>query len=65
MLLKSKKEEIIILTKVDMIEDQKLVAKKVKEFDKLGKSVFVLSLFDDKMIKDFTDRLTKVLKANL
>lgn len=61
----SAKEEIIILTKVDMIEDQKLVAKKVKEFEKLGNPVFVLSLFDDKMIKDFTDKLTKVLKGNL
>lgn len=57
----SKKEEIIILTKVDVVEDPKLITKKVKEFEKLGKQVFVLSLFDDKAVKEFTKELTKIL----
>lgn len=58
----SSKKEIIILTKSDVVEDQKIVAKKVSEFEKLGKKVFVLSLFDDKMVKKFSDELTKILK---
>jgi GTPase involved in cell partitioning and DNA repair len=58
----SEKEEIIILTKADFIEDQKIIAKKVAEFKKLGEKVFVLSLFDDKMVKKFRDELVKILK---
>lgn len=58
----SSKEEIIILTKADVIEDQKIIAKTVKAFEKLDKKVFVLSLFDDKMIKKFNDALIKILK---
>lgn len=58
----SKKDEIIILTKVDTIEDLKIVEKAKKSFEKLNKRVFVLSLFDDKMVKEFTDELTKILK---
>lgn len=60
----SEKEEIIILTKSDAVEDKKLIAKKVAEFKKLkrGKKVFVLSLFDDKLVKTFSDELIKILK---
>ncbi|MDQ3075591.1 MAG: GTPase ObgE [bacterium] len=58
----AKKEEIIILTKVDVLEDTKAVAKKVKEFEKLGNKVFVLSLYDDKVVKEFTKELSKILK---
>lgn len=58
----SEKDEIIILTKADFVEDQKIIDKKVAEFKKLGKKVFVLSLFDDKMVKKFRDELVKILK---
>lgn len=58
----SKKDEIIILTKSDEAKDKKEIEKKLAEFKKLKKPVFVLSLFDDKMIKDFTKELTKILK---
>jgi GTP-binding protein len=58
----SEKEEIIILTKTDVIEDQKFVAKKVAEFKKITKNVFTLSLFDDKAVKKFSDSLIKILK---
>lgn len=58
----SKKDEIIILTKVDIIEDKKIAEKAKKAFEKLDKKVFVLSLFDDKMVKEFIDELTKILK---
>jgi GTP-binding protein len=57
----SEKEEIIVLTKTDVVSDPKLVAKVEKEFKKIAKKVFVLSLFDDKMVKKFSDDLAKIL----
>ena len=59
----SVKEEIIILTKTDIVYDPKIIAKKVSDFKKIGKNVFTLSLFDDKMVKKFQDALVKILKS--
>jgi GTP-binding protein len=56
------KEEVIILTKTDVVENSKFIAKKVKEFKKVSKKVFTLSLYDDKMVKKFRDELVKILK---
>ncbi len=66
----SKKEEIIILTKSDVImEDPSaslraidFINRKKKEFEKLGEKVFVLSLYDDNSVKKFRDELVKILK---
>jgi GTPase len=67
----SKKEEIIILTKSDVIGDvysndpvgrEKFIVKKVKEFEKVSKKVFILSLYDDKSVKKLRDELVKILK---
>ena len=63
----SKKEEIIILTKVDVLSQQReplrqFIDKEKKKFKKLGKKVFILSLFDDKMVKKLRDELVKILK---
>ncbi len=58
------KKEIIILTKSDLIEDPKIITKKIKEFEKINKNVFTISLFDDKMIKEFSDGLAKILKKD-
>lgn len=63
----SVKDEIIILTKSDVIPQQgesllKFIEKEKKKFEKLGKKVFVLSLFDDKIVKKFSDDLVKILK---
>ncbi len=58
----SDKDEIIILTKSDVVDDKKIVDKAVKAFEKLDKKVFVLSLYDDKMVKKFSDELIKILK---
>ena len=63
----SQKEEIIILTKVDVISLQglpllKFINKEKKKFEKLSKKVFTLSLFDDKMVKKFSDELVKILR---
>lgn len=56
------KEEIIILTKSDMVEDQKKIDKAKKDFEKLGVPVFVISLFDDEAVKKFMDGLVKLLR---
>ncbi len=60
----SEKEEIIILTKSDVVDDPKIIAKKLAEFKKIkrGQKVFTLSLFDDKLVKNFSDDLIKILK---
>lgn len=58
----SKKEEIIVLTKTDIVEDNKIIEKKKKEFEKISKKVFVLSLYDDASVKNFRDELIKILK---
>ena len=58
----SEKEEIIVLTKTDVIEDSKLIMKVVKEFEKLDLKVFTLTLYDDKIVKKFRDELIKILK---
>ncbi len=57
----SDKQEIIILTKTDLVENQKAIAKAVKDFEKLNKKVILLSLYDDKSIKNLRDELVKIL----
>ena len=52
----------IILTKTDTAEDTKIITKKVKDFEKLGEKVFVLSLYDDKSVKKLRDELVKIFK---
>ncbi len=60
------KDEIILLTKTDVLpEDEraKIVAKKVKEFQKVAKKVYTVTLYDDASVKAFADELLKFLKA--
>ncbi len=56
------KEEVIILTKTDLIDDTKKIEKIKKEFLKLKKPVFTLSLYNDESIKDLMDELIKLLR---
>ena len=56
-----KKEEIILLTKTDIV-DQAVIDTTVKKFKKLGKPTFAVTLFDDESVKDFQDQLVKYLK---
>ena len=58
----SSKEEIIILTKSDVEEDQKVIVKRLKEFSKISRHVFTISLFDDKSVKKLRDGFVKILK---
>lgn len=59
----SNKDEIIVLTKTDIVADKKLIDKEVKKFEKLGKKVLVLSLYDDASIKNLNDAFAQVLAA--
>ena len=67
------KEEVIILTKTDVVEDpvkkqslhgasSKKIEKIKKEFLKLKRPVFTLSLYDDDSVKSLTDELVKLLR---
>ncbi len=60
------KEEIILLTKTDVLpedEKEKIIAKRIKEFEKLGGKVYAISLFDDVSIKEFSDELVKYFRS--
>lgn len=58
----SEKEEIIILTKTDTTEPEVVEATK-KKFEKLGKPVYTITLFDDKTVKYISDELIRILRA--
>lgn len=55
------KDEIILLTKTD-VTDEATVASTKKKFEKLGKPVFAVTLFDGGAVKEFRDELVKILK---
>ena len=57
------KDELIILTKTD-VTDEETIKKIIKEFKKLKKPIFTISLYDDASIKTFSDLLIKILKSH-
>ncbi len=56
------KDEVILLTKTDTVEDPKIIAKKVKEFEKLGKTVLTVTLYDTASVKALEKELAGMLK---
>ena len=56
------KDEIILLTKTDILDDKKVITEKIKEFKKIGNPVLVVSLFDDESIKKMGDELVLLLQ---
>lgn len=56
------KDEIIVLTKTDMVDDATLEAA-TKKLAKLKKPVFAITILDDKVMKEFGDALVKLLRA--
>jgi GTP-binding protein len=58
----SEKDEIIILTKTDTV-DAKEIKKRMTEFKKLKKPVFVVTILDDESVKELRDNLVKILRA--
>jgi len=57
----TKKPEVVVLTKVDLMSDKE-IQKKLKLLRNIGQSVFPVSILDDKLIKDFGSFLTKTFK---
>jgi GTP-binding protein len=55
------KEEIILLTKTDMVDEATLVKAK-RDISSLKKPYFDISIYDDKSIKEFADKLVKMLR---
>jgi GTP-binding protein len=55
------KDEVIVLTKTD-VTDKSKIDSATKEFKKLGKQVFSVSLFDDESVKGLQDELIKILR---
>lgn len=65
------KDEVILLTKTDVLDNEKKLAKVVKDFEKLEKTsrnnvsggpVYTISLYDDASVKKFSDALIKLLR---
>jgi len=56
------KKEVIVLTKVDLIDDKEKIEKIKEKFKKFKKPIFTLSLYDDDMIKKLMDGLVKLLR---
>ncbi len=63
----AKKDEIVILTKVDTV-DEKFVEKTKKEFENLvgkDKTILTMSAFDDESVKRVGDELVKILRNKI
>lgn len=56
------KDEIILLTKTDVVDEATIKATK-KKFEKINKNVFTITLFDEGGVKEFKDELIKILKG--
>lgn len=60
------KREVIILSKIDEVTDKKELDKKISDLAKVSKQkkedIIQISLFDDKSVKDFENKLEKILK---
>lgn len=55
------KEEVILLTKIDLIE-KNVVDLKVKELKKLNKKVFAISIYDENSLENLKNIITQVQK---
>ena len=56
-----KKEEVVVLTKTDVVSDKSKIEKIVEEFRKITPRVTALTLLDDTQIKLFKDFLLREL----
>ncbi|HSE34938.1 MAG TPA: GTPase ObgE [Candidatus Paceibacterota bacterium] len=57
----AEKDEIIVLTKTDCVDDA-TIAKAKKKMEKHGKPVFAITILDDVSVKNFADELVKLLR---
>ena len=56
-----KKEETIVLTKTDMVDD-KTVKSVQKKISKLNEDILTVTVLDDNSIKDISDEIVKKLR---
>ncbi|MFM2374247.1 MAG: GTPase ObgE, GTP-binding protein [Candidatus Parcubacteria bacterium] len=56
------KDEIVLLTKTDLVSKEE-VEKKQKELERIGKTVYVVSVIDDAQMKAWGDALSRALKS--
>lgn len=59
----AEKEEIILLTKTDMV-DEKTIKDAEKKLKKTGREIHAISVVDEKSIKEFRDFLIQKLRSN-
>ncbi len=55
------KEEVILLTKIDLV-DKRVVDSKIKELKKLNKKVFAISIYDENSLENLKNIITQVQK---
>ena len=58
----AEKDEIILLTKTDMVDEATIMAAK-KKLAKFKKPIFTISVYDDPAIKIFADEFVKILRS--
>ncbi len=58
----AQKKEIVVLTKTDVLNDEKELAKAIKKISKRNPDVYTLTILDDKGIKNFKDELVKIIR---
>lgn len=58
----AEKEEILILTKTDVLTEKEVVAVK-KKLSKLNDNILTVSILDDSSIKNLKDELVKILRS--
>lgn len=64
----AEKPELILLTKTDVLADdvrEEIVSKKKKEFEKLGREVYAITLFDDADVKIANDAIIGFIKGQV
>ena len=57
----AEKKEIVILTKTDMV-DEKTLQSAVKKLSKLNQNILIVTILDDKSVKELKDKLIKILR---
>ena len=55
------KKEIIVLTKIDLIKDEKIIEKIIKKIQKINPNTTAVTIYDNNSVKKFKDFLSKFL----
>src|SRR3989338_151294 len=55
------KKEIIVLTKIDLIKDEKIIEKIIKKIQKINPNTIAVTIYDNNFVKKFKDFLSKFL----